>query len=88
MRQTNLINNLIHSIDVDMIIGDFKNNNDMISHIVNKAKLEAENADNWGYTQAKTIAEDIATRVNRLTNTTKQHKISDRIKEIIKSQKY
>jgi len=86
--QTNYINNLIHSIDVDMILGDFKDNNDMINHITNKVNAEANNAANWGYIDAKIIAEEISLRVGRLANTRKQHKVSDRIKEIITSIKY
>jgi len=86
--QTEIINGLVKDINFELILGDYKDLNEMIDHTVSKAKIVAEDAENWAYTEARDVAEDIALRVGRLKSTKKAHKVTDRIKEIITTVKY
>lgn len=86
--QTEMINGLISRIKNEMILGDFKDLNELVDYIADKAENVAYDSSNWGYTQAENIANDIKVRVRRLKNLKKAHQIPNRVKDIIESIKY
>ena len=87
-QQTELLNNLFHSIKLELMIGDFQSSTEMIDYVTNKVKNVAYDADNYGYNEARTIAEDVAKRVDRLKGIRKSYQIPNRIQDIITNIKY
>ena len=87
-QQTKMINDLVSRIKLELILGDFQDHNEMVEYITNKAKNVAYNADNYGYNEAKGIANDVAERVERLKDIKKAYHIPNRIESIIDNLKY
>lgn len=86
--QTELINHLVTRIKTELILGDFKDLNELVDYIADKAENVAYDASNYAYTEAENIANDIKVRVRRLKNLKKVHHIPNRIETIIDSLKY
>ena len=87
-REEQTINNLIHTLDMTLAIGDFNSNDEMIGYVVNKIDVTREDLSNYGYKTALCIADNIKVRVRRLKGTRKAHNIPTRIKDILSSQHY
>ena len=87
-KQTEVINNLIYNIRLAMDLGDFKTRREIAEYVETKARLTAEDAENYGYEQAKTVAEKIADRVSKIKNIQKAHLIERRIQETLNSINY
>ena len=86
--QTKMLNDLVSRIKTELLLGDFKDHNEMVEYLSNKAKNVAYNADNYGYNEAKNIAEDVAMRIEGLKGIKKVYHIPNRIKDIINEVKY
>ena len=86
--QTKMLNDLVSRIKTELLLGDFKDHNEMVEYLSDKVKNVAYDADNYGYTEAKSIAEDVAIRIERLKGIKKAHKIEGRIEDIITNIKY
>ena len=86
--QTELLNHLVSRIKSELILGDFNNYNEMVDFLSDKAKTIAYDADNYGYNEAKSIAEDVALKISRLKRIKKEYHIPSRIQMIIDNLKY
>jgi len=86
--QTEMINNLVTRIRTELFLADFKDTNEMVEYLSNKAKDVAYDASNYAYTEAENIANDVANRIERLKGLRKAHHIPNRIENIITNIKY
>ena len=86
--QTEMINNLIYNIRLALDLGDFKTRREIAEYVETKARLTAEDAENWGYKKAKNMADYIADRVARIRTMQKAHLIERRIQETLETIKF
>ena len=83
-----MINNLIYNIRLALDLGDFKTRREIAEYVETKARLTAEDAENWGYKKVKNMADYIADRVARIKTMQKAHLIERRIQETLDSINY
>ena len=83
-----MIRDLIFNIKLTLDLGDFKTRREIAEYVETKARLTAEDAENYGYEQAKSVAQEISDRVGKLKNIQKAHLIERRIQETLDSINY
>jgi hypothetical protein len=87
-KETEMMNHLIYNINTTLMLGDFKDANEMLNTITVKVETTANDAANWGYEEVNTIAQHIQMRLARLKGIRKGHLIEKRIKDIITNTNY